>query len=696
VGPEFASSENLGLRVLASALRAEGHQPVIIPVTSPSDFEFAARALVEDGPDVVGIGLPHDGPALLLAAFPRRLRQLGFEGPIVAGGPFATLHAEDVLSASPELDAVIRHDGEVPIVRLAEASIGRCGLEDVPGIVLRGDQGWVGGPVNEDFLGSVWPWRNPEGLPKRLGQPTATMIATRSPGHGQFGNRALASQVRRRTVQDITNEMGSLVFEYGARVFEFQDDAFLPEDPGEALLFLRELHMAMVERNFPKSALTLRVRAEQVTRELCSQLSLMGVVRAFVGTESLSKSMSRRFGRKASSIPTRVSLGRLRRLGIDTYFHSLAIGPEVTLREVEEELEALSTVRGVPFEIARVVARGGSALAHRLHQQGRLHGCGFLWKSTYEDDQVGILAELMSRISTRHFGRPCPAKRVAELSYAVALARRFHPHARLEPIERACARLVSRVNGDQVHATGALISLIRRGEAGSKQVDRIVCEAVGRDLGHCRVIGDLQAVLEREVRAVGAESSLACVRVEVPRMALAARAVAGCGGATVDATEAVDSPMGLLLESDESDTVIMEAPLDLAEAASNADLEQRCEEVLASLEVPKDSGDLLVLSDRAGARPCSPVEEDCVRPVSVRPQPIGTRLMQACGDRGSFRIIVEVSDEGRGSLIELVGATGCLEASEPAFDCLQALLDGYDLSCFAGETVVFEDQGPTE
>jgi hypothetical protein len=43
-----------------------------------------------------------------------------------------------------------------------------------------------------------------------------------------------------------------------------------------------------------------------------------------------------------------------------------------------------------------------------------------------------------------------------------------------------------------------------------------------------------------------------------------------------------------------------------------------------------------------------------------------------------------------------VGATGCLEASEPAFDCLQALLDGYDLSCFAGETVVFEDQGPTE
>lgn len=695
VGPEFASSENLGLRVLASALRAEGHQPVIIPVTSPSDFEVAARALVEDGPDVAGIGLPHEGPALLLAAFPRRLRQLGFQGPIVAGGPFASLHAEEVLSASPDLDAVIRHDGEVAIVRLAEASIGRCGLEDVPGIVLRGEEGWVGGPVNEEFCGNVWPWRNPEGLPRRLGLPTATMIATRRRDHqGSFGKSLLTSPVWRRTVQDITNEMGSLVFEYGARVFEFQDDAFLPDDAGEALSWLRELHGAMVERGFPKSAMTLRVRAEHVTRELCSQLSLMGVVRAFVGTESLSKSMSRRFGRMASSIPARVSLGRLRRLGIDAYFNSLAIGPEVTLREVEDELEALSTVRGVPFEIARVVAHGGSALAHRLHQQGRLHGCAFMWKSSYEDDHVEILADLMSRMSTRHFGKACPAKRVADLSYSIALARRFHPHARLDPIERACARLVSRINGDQVEATGALISLIRRGEAGSKNVDRIVLEAVHRDLGHCRVIGDLQAVLEREVRSVGVERALSC-RVSGPRMATAAMAVAGCQGDSLVEAEAVDSSIGLLPEGDESDTVIMEMPPGLDQAV-RGDLEQRCEEVLASLEAPREGGELLAFVDRSGARPCSSGEADCVRPSAVPALPIGTRLMQACGDRGPFRITVDVLDGGRGKVVELVGATGCLEPSEPAFECLQALLDGYDLSCFAGETVTFEDPGPTQ
>lgn len=694
VGPEFASSENLGLRVLASALRAEGHQPVIVPVTSPSDFEVAARALVEDGPDVVGLGLPHEGPALLLAAFPRRLRQLGFQGPIVAGGAFATLHAEEVLSASPDLDGVIRHDGEVAIVRLAEASIGRCGLEEVPGILLRGDEGWVGGPVNEEFCGNLWPWRNPEGLPRRLGLPTANMIGTRRRDQGSFGKSALAMPVRRRTVQDITNEMGSLVFEYGARVFEFQDDAFLPDDSGEALSWLRELHAAMVERGFPKSAMTLRIRAEQVTRELCSQLSLMGVVRAFMGTESLSKSMSRRFGRMASSIPARVSLGRLRRLGIDTYFNSLAIGPEVTLREVEDELEALSTVRGVPFEIARVVVHGGSALAHRLHQQGRLHGCAFMWKSSYEDDHVALLAELMSRMSTRHFGKSCPAKRVADLSYSIALARRFHPHARLGPIERACARLVSRVNGDQVQATGALISLIRRGEAGSKQVDRIVLEAVHRDLGHCRVIGDLQAVLEREVRLVGIESALSC-RVSGPRMASAVMAVAGCQGTSLVEAEAVDSPTGLLIEGDESDTVIMEAPLGLEQAASG-DLEQRCEEVLATLEAPSDRGELLAFVERSGTRPCSSGEADCVQPSAVSPLPIGTRLMQACGDRGPFRITVDVLDGGRGRLVELVGATGSLEPSEPAFECLQALLDGYDLSCFAGETVTFEDPGPTQ
>ena len=704
VGPEFARSENLGLRVLASALRVEGHQPVIVPLTAPADFETAAQALVEDGPDVAGISISYEGSAWLMAAFPRRLRQLGFKGPIVAGGPFATLHAADLLSAVRDLDGVIRHDGEVAIVRLAEAAIGRRRLEDVPGIVLRGEGAPIEGASCDFSCVNTWPWRGPVGLPKHLGLPTADMIASRGcdrscaycsvaalradaqKRQSVLEEIGLGSSVRRRTVGDIADEMSALAFEYGARVFEFQDDTFLPDDPEEAVMYVQELLGQMQSRGMPRCAITVKLRADQVTREVCAELARLGVIRAFVGIEALSRSMSRRIGRQPSSIPARVALGRLRRLGISTYFNSLAIGPEATLTDVEDEIEALASVRGVPFEIVRLVAYGGTALARRLRDEGRLRGCAFLRTYTYADDRIATLAESMARIATRHFGKRCPSKRVADLTYNIALARRFYPRARLAPIERTAARLVSRVNADQVQAVSTLVALIRRGlDANAPQIDSLVGSAMHRDIELCRAISEVAAVLEREVQAVGADAPRVYFRGQVaaPFLASAVIAIAGCGGsATVegaglgdadvalDASPETDAPLDSLFDVDDSDTVIMDAPVDL-----DSDVEKSCEQLSASLCLDQHP----------------PTEPGLSETVTFK-----TQLMQPCGEYGYFKATVEVSDNACGRLMELVGASGPVDPSEPVFECVADLLANYNLSCFAGETVVFEDPGPMD
>lgn len=703
VGPEFARSENLGLRVLAASLRADGHQPVIVPLTSPIDFEDAAHAIVQDGPDGIGISITYEGSAWLLSSFPRRLRELGFEGPIVAGGPFATLHAEDLLSAASGLDGVIRHDGEVAIVRFAEAAIGRRELGDIPGIVLRSGAGLCDGGACDFSRFDIWPWRGPDGLPKHLGLPTADLVASRGCDRScaycsvaalradANARRSVLEEiglgetaVRRRTVEDLCDEMGSLVFEYGARVFEFQDDTFLPDPADEAVLFVQELRREMAVRGMPKCALTVKVRADQVTREVCDELAKLGVVRAFVGIEALSRAMARRIGRQMSSVPARVSLGRLRRLGIATYFNSLAIGPEASLSDVEEEIEALSTVRGVPFEIVRLVAYGGTDLTRRLEEEGRLKGCAFLRTYTYSDDSVARLADAMSRIVTRHFGRRCPAKRVADLCYNLALAKRFYARARLAPIERTTARLVSRVNTDQVTSVSALIDAIRRGAA-AKQIDQIVYHAVRRDVDLYKTIGDVATVLEREVQAAGGDCAHVYFRGQVaPIVASAMVAASGCSDPDVRATRAAagmvadplsstsEVPLELesIFEVDDCDTAEMDSPL-----MDDSDVEQSCEVLAAKL---LDSA----------PPPSSPNAGDDVAYKS--------QLMQPRGEYGYFRATVKVSESGAAELVELVGALGHMGPTEPVFACVANLMSNLNLSCFAGETVVFEDPGPMD
>ncbi len=670
VGPELERSANLGLRVLAAALRAEGHQPALFALCSPHDFERVAQAIVQDRPDAVGISIAHEGSALLLTALPKRLRDLGYDRPIVAGGLFATLRARELLDASEELDGVIRHDGELSVVRLAEAAIGRCDLLDVPGIVARRE-----GAVEEgapcDFTGhTVWPWRGSQGLPKQLGFPTASMIASRGcqrscayctvvalrqdaearrleAGH----STGLDAAVRRRSVQDIANEMAALVFEYGARVFEFQDDTFLPDNAEEAETFLRSLHGQMQVRGLPGCAISISMRQDQVTREVCTELANIGVVRATVGIEAVSRSLSRRLEREPSPVPARVVLGRLRRLGIVTSFQSLALGPDVTLDEVEDELEALSTVRGVPFELSRLEVYGGTVLARRLREQGRLRGCAFLRKIGYADQRVALLETWMSRIATRHFGKRSPARQLADLSYDIALAGRFYPHARLAPIEGLAARLVSRVNADQVHTAHALVALLRRADSSDRFLEPILFAAIRQDDALIRTIGDVAAVLNDEIQAVGADSAWTSTR--------------GRGSVPPSAGPRDTEGHLPLFELEESDTVIMEAPPVIA-----VDVENRCAEL--------------------ASRTCL----GSIRASDPGEAATATEAPPTHAEAGYIRAVVRVSTDGRGELVELVGAQGGLDVSEPAFQCVAQVLARHDLSNLAGESLTYEDPGP--
>ena len=135
-----SSHPPLGLGYIAACLRRAGHEAKIYsPTPYPWSFEKMFKDLERFGPDLVGITAVT--PSFMVA---RRLAaqakaRLGCL--VIMGGPHVTALPGSTLRSVPELDAVIRGEGEVPALAIAEAFTARGEVDfgRIPGAAFIAD-----------------------------------------------------------------------------------------------------------------------------------------------------------------------------------------------------------------------------------------------------------------------------------------------------------------------------------------------------------------------------------------------------------------------------------------------------------------------------------------------------------------------------------------------------------------------------
>src|SRR5438067_7373460 len=144
VGPEF--EENLSLRYLAAALRQTGHTASLARFDSPEYTEGVVQQVRRERPALVGLSLVFQVRAREFYDLARALRKAGYAGHVTAGGHFATFACEPMLRDLPELDSVVRQEGEAALVDLANAlDRGAAAVEiaALPGMVTRAAGGEI-------------------------------------------------------------------------------------------------------------------------------------------------------------------------------------------------------------------------------------------------------------------------------------------------------------------------------------------------------------------------------------------------------------------------------------------------------------------------------------------------------------------------------------------------------------------------
>jgi len=191
-------------------------------------FESIESEVAEIAPDVVGISslfTPYYREALEVAA-----RVKTRSNPIVVvGGSHASAAPESLLT-SPNVDYVIRGEGEKPFVEFLRCLENRTSVEEVPGLAYKRGAAIVLNPIGENFLIDDLPIPNLSDFSpatyRLAGKPMTFMITSRSCPHKcSFCSvhTTFGTNYRRRSVENVLEEI-ELRYEQGYRIIDFEDD----------------------------------------------------------------------------------------------------------------------------------------------------------------------------------------------------------------------------------------------------------------------------------------------------------------------------------------------------------------------------------------------------------------------------------------------------------------------------------------
>jgi radical SAM superfamily enzyme YgiQ (UPF0313 family) len=354
---------------------------------------------------LVGISVPM-GPQLAPAiALARHLRALRPELRIVLGGPTFSLMAEDdlrvLLLGAPQIDAVVRYDGEIPLLRLAEQSRnGDWAPARVPGVSSRRGAAVVHVAPEAGPRLDALPFA--EYAPDLVGALCDAELCIVQ-ARGCYWGRCTycdfvelyegSPKYRTRTVSRIVDEMAHQAARHGVRrlglLTESIPAAFarrMAEEIQERGLRIQWSSFAMVDRRF--------------TREVFDALAASGCEYLVIGMETMTDRVLQRVAKAATQVENVRFLRDAHAAGLRLKINLIPDLPSTTFAESMASLEIFRELRDCiasaavyPFEPTRSSGVGRAPESFGLIPVSAPDGSG---QAQFASNHLGVTDPAMS------------------------------------------------------------------------------------------------------------------------------------------------------------------------------------------------------------------------------------------------------------------------------------------------------------
>jgi anaerobic magnesium-protoporphyrin IX monomethyl ester cyclase len=205
----------------------------------------------------------------------------------IAGGPHVTFWDDKALEECPELDIVVRREGEITMLEIVQKIEADKSYDDVLGTTVRKEGKIVKNPDRpyiEDLDGLPFPARHLWPM-ERLREYEDILYLATSRGCVYWCEfcttvRMHGRKYRMRSPKNVVDELEFLHKTYGAKKFTFCDDAFTVDQPRTEALCSEILQRGL------KIEWNCGTRVDMITKDLLMKMKESGCISVWFGVES--------------------------------------------------------------------------------------------------------------------------------------------------------------------------------------------------------------------------------------------------------------------------------------------------------------------------------------------------------------------------------------------------------------------------
>jgi anaerobic magnesium-protoporphyrin IX monomethyl ester cyclase len=380
----YQDQGNLGMGYLAAVLTRHGCAVEMIDVRE-GGAKIAER-LAARQPLVVGFSLIFQFFLPQFRAVAQQLRAAGITSHFTIGGHYPSLCHDELLPNFPEIDSVVRYEGEETLIELVDRLHAGQDWRDIDGIAyLSGTEvvATQARPLVQDLDSLPFPQR-PHGPEHIGGFPTLPLLASRGCirrcsfcSIHTFYRTAPGKVVRVRQPAKVVEEMLHLYRQYGVRVFLFQDDDF-PLWGKKGRRWADELIGRMHDSGLAERTIwKISCRAEYVEPELFQAMREAGLFLVYMGIESGVEQGLEILFKQMTVEQNLDAVATLKRLDIVFSYGFMLFDPSSTFQTIRENIGFLREIvadGSAPAVFSRMLPYGGTPIRDQLAKEGRLRG----------------------------------------------------------------------------------------------------------------------------------------------------------------------------------------------------------------------------------------------------------------------------------------------------------------------------------
>jgi len=381
----FQEQGNLGIGYVASTLIERGFAVRIL------DFRERRESILEAvrsaQPVLVGFSLIFQYYVPQFAELASYLRDNGIDCHFTAGGHYPSLRYEDVTQDVPQLDSVVRFEGELTLAELVEHLVEGQDWHRVPGIAYRTDSRYAVTPLrplipNLDDL--PFPTRPLESELTVLGKKTSPILGSRGCCRDcsfcsirQFYGQVPGKKVRVRNPVHVVEEMRTLHDENGVSIFLFQDDDFPVWGPFGRRWIAQFIDALRAEELYGRVIWKISCRSDEVQPELFARMRDAGLYVVYLGIESGNETGLRTLNKQLAAEDHLRALAVLKEVDLAFTYGFMLFDPSSTFESIRQNVAFLRRVASdgaVPVVFCRMLPYAGTPIEQQLAKEGRLRG----------------------------------------------------------------------------------------------------------------------------------------------------------------------------------------------------------------------------------------------------------------------------------------------------------------------------------